>query len=137
MMGVFNHTLHKALWDILANNPHITEKEGMEILKKYQPGFMGIIVGNCFACHAQYTLGCDLDVNGDNSLSLSLCYTKNCPLYWGEDADIDFGCSWTDSGYNGIFSKWQSAKDAETRKALAERIRDLPLSDAKELYTII
>jgi hypothetical protein len=102
--NVFHHTLHRSLWQWLADNPS-KSKEGWTRWES-NGGDVEVIWSHCFAC--KYAKEC------------GTCYY--CPLVWGGKYDRCFV-------NNGLFGQWQNSTDPHERTDLALKIKDLPVKD--------
>lgn len=119
---VFNHTLHKKLWDWLAANPGRYKEDW--------PGWSGLdmapysICNDCFACEAVNSLAIDV---ADTSWSC-----RYCPLDWGKRGDC--------TKLFGLFDSWHDATaDGDRRSAarLAGIIRDLPVREPEDIALVV
>lgn len=139
-IATFEYTLHKELWNLLAENPSWTKTKAMRVLKE-RGTVSENITYDCFACDAQYHIEGHSYTDKEGTRRLRTCTTSNCPLYWGSDEYDYHGCTETIDGRNdnGLFSRWLNAvDDIEERRKLAEQIRDLPLREgAESIYTIV
>lgn len=124
---VFNYRAHKIMWAILAETGWRFKFQALEKMKHVPYPR----TNECYACSAQAELLGESD----------LCRKALCPLDWGEGTDVEYPCELLHNGRKGsLYYEWQSSDtdDIEQRKALAAKIRDLPLSkNARNLYTII
>ena len=124
---VFDYRAHKIMWEILAETGWRFKFHALEKMKEVPYP----LVNDCFACSAQAEL---LGVQG-------ICRKGLCPLDWGDGTDVEHPCELLHNGCKGgLYYEWCSSdpEDTEQRKALAAKIRDLPLSkNARKLYTII
>lgn len=135
---IFHYGLHKELWDLLARNPRWSKEEAMAWLRS-EGKVVGIIVSDCFACHAEYSLGRSIDASFDNTIDLYCCSTSLCPLKWANSMSSECGCTHnSDEKRVNLYALWREARNDVDRTRYAELIRDLPLSEAgKNLYTIV
>ena len=124
---VFNYRAHKIMWAILANTGSRFKFEALEKMQDVPHPY----TNHCYACSAQ------AELVGESRL----CRKALCPLNWGDGTDLEFPCEkLRDIPYGGLYDEWARANpsDIEQRKAIAAKIRDLPLSkNARRLYTII
>lgn len=126
----FDYWAHKCMWAILAETGWKYKSQAIEIMSKQ--GTKPPSAYECYACSAQAQLtGKPWD-----------CRKSCCPLDWGEEGQYTFPCEQTKDGVvnYGLYFLWANTTrdEIELRKALAAKIRDLPLSkNARDLYTII
>lgn len=106
------HTLHRALWNWLANTGDFSKVDwpGWEDNGGNVPGD---ILCNCFACHKA---GHD----GSN------CKCNECPLEWPLNHYGEQRCV---SG--GLYDDWEDCGNVEDRMRIAGLIRDLPVKEQK------
>ena len=107
-MRRFNHTAHKKLWKYLEDNPEM-EKDDWPGWKSNGGGIIDTTVNLCFAC--------------------DYCYTacSYCPLLWSKVKGEGRVCH---SG--GLYKKWYTSEDIETRSSLARQIANLPVKEGVE-----
>lgn len=118
MKRVFNHTMHKKLWDYIAENPtEISVERASAAI-----GWRGdILPCDCFACDPE--LGLMIDEGR------SRC---ECPLDWPPN---EYNCPC--SGPNSPYIAWENADTKELTRQFAEHVRDMPLSKHAAKYKII
>ena len=103
----FNHTAHKEMWTWLAENPKMDKDDWPEW--EWNGGGIGSIMNLCFAC--EY-----------------LCAAcSSCPLIWPKVRGEGRVCH---SG--GLYEKWVTGENAETRTSLARQIANLPVKEGVE-----
>lgn len=119
---VFNRTLHKELWNWLANNPgknkhkwpgweHFTEEE-LEIIDRDS---------YCFAC-----LCC-------STIHVKCSYGNNCPLDWKTTRT----CTVDVSYYRRWLVESLIYNNDNLTKEYAKKVADLPLKENDKFITII
>jgi len=105
---VFQHTLHKELWQWLADNP---DKEKNEWPRwSSNGGDIGYVTARCFACN--YNSDC-----------------VDCPLVWPDYPDNEGDICGKDGS---LFDRWlftTGSSEGDKRSRLAEQIRDLPVKE--------
>ena len=104
---VFNHTLHKELWNWLSENPTKTKfdwPKWKKLRKKPIP------TNYCFACEAASCKSCE-----------------NCPLDWGDRCS----CISLNSPYNKYMAA-QKYRDYTLASAYAKQVAELPLREGIE-----
>jgi hypothetical protein len=113
----FKHTLHKELWQFLADNPEVWKDAWPKWI--YNGGEEDS-TSFCFACDydEEFT---DEDLQG----------CENCPLIWPINSVKKHNCI-----EGGLYDKWVKLEDvpehSAERKILAEKIRDLPVREGVE-----
>lgn len=120
---VFNHTLHKQMWNWLANHPDCEKEEwpGLQALPEKQIMEFAMYHYCCFAC---WVAGND-DRNTRRDMG-AIC--KSCPLDWGAEACWDDG---------ELYDAWIFAGcDYDERKDIARQIAELPLKENENFITI-
>lgn len=112
MRAAFNHTLHKKMWDLVAEHPTVTKYDAMGRLN------LPHILCSCFACAA-----CDVEC-------------RICPLSW----EVGKRCMQHDNSlwqkYLNARTDYHNEDDTERSHgkygleivSLARRIRDTPVS---------
>ena len=118
MKKVFNHTMHKKLWNYLAENTIVHSEERASSAIGWSGG---ILPSDCFACDPE--LGLMIDEGQ------SRC---ECPLDWPPN---EFNCPCC--GPNSPYKAWENVYTNELRRHFAEQVRDLPLSKHAAKYEII
>lgn len=106
------HTLHRALWNWLANTGNSSKVDwpGWEDNGGNVPGD---ILCDCFACHKASHDGAH-------------CKCNECPLEWPLNLDDEPRCIG-----RGLFDEWEDAENMYERQHAAEQIRDLPVKEQK------
>lgn len=103
----FDHTAHKEMWTWLSENPKKEKKDwpGWD----WNEGIIDTKVNLCFACDYGYTA------------------CSSCPLLWPKVKGEGRVCH---SG--GLYEKWVTGENAETRTRLALQIANLPVKEGVE-----
>lgn len=102
---VFQHSLHRELWQWLADNPG-KDKDDWPRWER-NSGDVPMVFTACFAC------------------DVSPSYCNECPLEWPENYSGEYVCD--DTG--GLWSQWEYAESPQERTRLAIAIKDLPVKD--------
>lgn len=118
---IFNHTLHKEMWNWLAENP---KKKNINVGKSkfnttrdfyIEKNLSLSVIDFCFACSSARAL----------SEILYICCTdicSCCPLHDGEQSPCKHVI------YEPFFSYWKRARTPKSLTKYAKLIRDFPLS---------
>ena len=101
---VFQHSLHRELWQWLADNPGKQKRHWPKWIEN--DGDVPLCDSLCFACDYNYDR---FDGN---------CDCTHCPLQWSE-----VSCEYSE------FEQWVTAYDPQERTRLALLIKDLPVRD--------
>ena len=107
---VFQHSLHRELWQWLADNPGMQKDDWPRW--EINGGNVIFAYNDCFACNYAST---------ENSLVLYRDIDcDSCPLGWTKEYCCDEGAE---------FDQWDFTLDPQERTRLALLIKDLPVKD--------
>lgn len=121
---VFNRTMHRKLWNWLAEHPLCSKGDwpGLKQLSTRQRDSFD----EHFYCAACCTAMCTCD-----TLTVSLC-SRSCPLDWGE-SDVCYADG-------TLYDAWHTLKDkgyAGQTTEICRHIAELPIKESPDFITII